>query len=1559
MSGTKDDVPPPSLVEEEAKMEDAGNVEESSPTMFIKNLSVLPPLQDKQTNSAGYSVALPPIRAEEPVASLRAALGEVLGFAHLTSYRLVMENKTATATDHAAAAAPAKSNSDVISPFTGSDAIVSIPMSFKNLYQTDEEEAAAGKESNKNSSAAAQNEEIILDDYGDLQPLLELGLQDGSSFRVILERYDAGGIRDHVTRLRTLLDGNAPSTTSLVDTTGQTEGGEIDGGNGDAKESAGTNTVEKENKNNENDKDGNDNNEKKEHDAAAQKEEAKKKLAEKAEFMAKRLPKYAADRPITVDAKNLKDFYYLACGEEEHLLPSSTGTNTNSSNESSSSSKKKKKNKNKKKAENNKKDVATSSNDKGDSKAELSLKEKSTLLNELEERTRINCTIRYSGFHPPPPRRRLMGDLAYLEVSTSDPDEPLLFITAVPTGFYVNRSKVSPAGKHQFDPSPASVPCFSHTLLDCLLQKSQSLRETWSDAIAASKERAELTSTSLDSPLQSLFRVAVRGDFNGFNDPSSAMASTGIDTVILRPSWLVPTPTSGDSWNHNDLHEYNATVAENDLGNMFGMDPKLGLKDWNDELQSAREMPKTSLNERIERARVIHKVLSEFGEAAVVGVKAICDGHVAPMNPNEPARTHVYLLNNIFFSRAVDAGVETMKVARGDAASKKSAARDAHCMGCLHRMDISGLYSLATVLVDYLGTRFVCQSIVPGILLGEKTHTLLYGAVEASCPLAWDKGLHETLEESLGKLLMVASRKVPKKPLSDELLDEIEKKRSLMNFLPEIPKDENSEDDKKATITICAPMEAKGIRGSDQRDYILDLVRLTPRDANWVPESQGGTGKWETAANESPSNGKGKRLIPDNLEDDEFVMNVIRPELVTLMTQKKMKAYLEEKEEKKKKKDKEEEESKNDGDSTKKDSDEGSDKKSSKNAENEQKEDKEEKKEPEEKITKEDEAYLESLRYNVNVFLPGTRSLESIDAEAYSQLKEDEERAREVATYLWDQILPSITQELRDSANNVPVDGKNLTDFLHQRGVNCRYLGQLATLAAKEEEQDRKVAQLIKSGQVKRIPRRLIPECWLDILECEMVARAARHVLDSYLTENGCAAATQPAQTIASFLSALVSSGEETAGETEMRLEKEGSSIPDDDEFNSLTMFDTGGKGDTVLPPVRSRGQIWSDIETEVARRFRYTLTLYNTSASSHRALYVPLLRRVCQRTGVRLVARNYAIGGKCLCSGGNSSGGRLTASYPISPVDIVEVVPLVKHAAAHGGEGFVPYTLSASGGPPSLHIALPDAKATLEAAHYHYQARALPQALELAQEAAALYQRVTDTAMHASVARCLDLTSAILFEAGEPQMAAANAARSLGLLVQLNGFDCADVMTAHSTLSHIFLNSGVIDSGIKHLRAASYLMELMAGPRYVELCNAYHKLGSLFHECSQSADALRFYEEASTRPSCDRLMEAMISKSMAIILANLGKFKEAVDSEKKAYRLYGLLVGDDHDLTKSSVATLQKLTQMAVEQGKSKVVEDKKRLEEEAADAIASQIEADEAEESKKKKKKKGKKKK
>lgn len=160
-------------------------------------------------------------------------------------------------------------------------------------------------------------------------------------------------------------------------------------------------------------------------------------------------------------------------------------------------------------------------------------------------------------------------------------------------------------------------------------------------------------------------------------------------------------------------------------------------------------------------------------------------------------------------------------------------------------------------------------------------------------------------------------------------------------------------------------------------------------------------------------------------------------------------------------------------------------------------------------------------------------------------------------------------------------------------------------------------------------------------------------------------------------------------------------------------------------------------------------------------------------------------------------------------------------------------------------------------------------------------------------------------------------------------------------------------------MKAAIYLMKLIGGENHLELSNAYHKVGTLYHGMNNLATARQFYQEATKRDSCDRLLEAMVYKSSALVLAGVGDFKAAVVNEKRAFHLFSVLLGVNHSLAKQSDHALNNFMRAAVEQGNRVINKQKTLQQEEAAQAISSEIEAEEEKEKmrQKKKKKRGKK--
>lgn len=450
-------------------------------------------------------------------------------------------------------------------------------------------------------------------------------------------------------------------------------------------------------------------------------------------------------------------------------------------------------------------------------------------------------------------------------------------------------------------------------------------------------------------------------------------------------------------------------------------------------------------------------------------------------------------------------------------------------------------------------------------------------------------------------------------------------------------------------------------------------------------------------------------------------------------------------------------------------------------------------------------------------------------------------------------------------------------------------MGKLALFAAIEEEKDKEKER----GGMSLL--RKMPLFWLELLECEMIARAAKHVLDSLLTDSSGRVSSQPTAIIAAFLSSLVATSEESAAETERRISKGIS-----EELTNGMQLSMSANQDRIP----DRVEVWEAIRFEVGRRFRYNLTLYNKDFS--RALFIPLLRRVCQRCGIRIQARDIVVGGKCHTEG--------LDSYPISALDIVDVVPLVKHAAS-STEGFQPYAQGSVSAALSLHIVLPDAKAAFDSSQLHAAARSYQQALQLSQEATELYTKVVDSPIHASVIKCMDFSAAILFQAQEQKLAAAHAARCLALSAQLKGFDSHEVITAHSTLAHLLLNFDPVGC-VKHSLAAAYLMEFIGGPQSVDIPQKFQILGNIYMEAGDADTALKFYQYVqNSLPVNDVTVDAFLSRSIGIVLSKLHMFKEAIKSEQRSQAIFAAFVGKDHEVVKQSNERIAQYTTLAVKQ--------------------------------------------
>lgn len=408
-------------------------------------------------------------------------------------------------------------------------------------------------------------------------------------------------------------------------------------------------------------------------------------------------------------------------------------------------------------------------------------------------------SVALSSWNPPPCHLRQRGHLMYIVVTTNEGEQ--FQITSHVSGFFINKSSNA-----KFDPFPRAAPKghSAHSLLELISLVSPSFNETFQQ-------------------LQ---------EYNNQRDP---LATFQITNAIPSAPWAVPSPASALCAHVADPTRPQETFL------LSGVENTDTLRDWNEEFQSAKELPKETVQDRVFRERLISKLFADYNDAATRGAVMVARGEIAPLNPTEDRDAQIFVYNNIFFSFGAD-GVGTFTSEGGDEAARVATGKDVAGVRLVNQLDIDGLFAPATVVVDYLGKRIVGQSIVPGIFKQREPgeNQIDYGAVDGKDIVAADERFASSFAQ-LSKAL-----KVKKHPVWDK---------------------------DGARFDLEASVETKGLMGTDGRKYVLDLYRITPYDVNWLEETKSETEKDQA------------RVYPHR-------MTVLRPELVDSFARFRMKQWV-------------------------------------------------------------------------------------------------------------------------------------------------------------------------------------------------------------------------------------------------------------------------------------------------------------------------------------------------------------------------------------------------------------------------------------------------------------------------------------------------------------------------------------------------------------------------------------------------------------------------------------------------------------------------------------------
>ncbi|KAK7314288.1 hypothetical protein VNO77_39503 [Canavalia gladiata] len=727
----------------------------------------------------------------------------------------------------------------------------------------------------------------------------------------------------------------------------------------------------------------------------------------------------------------------------------------------------------------------------------------------------IKCveSLVFSSFNPPPSYRRLVGDLLYLDVVTL---EGFAFcITGSTRMFYVN----SCTGK-TFDPRPSKATLEATTLVALLQKISPNFKKAFREVL---------------------------------EQKAAAHTSENVQSSLLPNSWLGLYPVPD--------HRRDSIRAENSLTLLYGTEPLGMQREWNEELQSCRELPCTTQQERILRDRALHKVTSDFVDAAVNGAIGVISGCIPPINSTDLECFHMYLHNNIFFSAAIDTDIQHLSKKSSDAnsntwttgtlhsSSEKSSdfqvpngvkSDDSSSEDCINGLDVTqdtpfesqqaetdvatyasvnndlngtkayqeidvpGLYNLAVAIIDYRGRRVLAQSILPGILQGDNSDSLMYGSLDNGKKIRFDEDFHSKVLEA-GKHLHL-------------------KEHSVLDRSGNVSK-------------LAGAVECKGIVGSDDRHYLLDLVRVTPRDANYT--------------------GPGSRYC------------ILRAELIAAFCQ----AQAAEKSKSKETNNKEAENltnhSQNEADADKLDL---------------VKEMKTE--DAKELLSASADSYdhYDEIVFNPNVFT------EIKLAGSPEEIAADENNVRKVSKYLTDVVIPKFIQDLC-TLKVSPMDGRSLTEALHAHGINVRYIGNVA-------------------GGIRHLPH-----LW-DLCTNEIVVRSSKHIINDVLrdTEDH-----DLASAISHLFNCLFGNCQALNGKiangTQSRAPKR--------EYSKWQPRMKGWESlKNSLPSYMSIDSeaLWSDIQEFAMIKYKFELP---EDASSH-VKKISVIRNLCLKLGITIATHKY-----------------------------------------------------------------------------------------------------------------------------------------------------------------------------------------------------------------------------------------------------------------------------------------------------------------------------------------------
>ncbi|KPP79652.1 clustered mitochondria protein-like [Scleropages formosus] len=1028
-----------------------------------------------------------------------------------------------------------------------------------------------------------------------------------------------------------------------------------------------------------------------------------------------------------------------------------------------------------------------------------------------------------SGWNPPPGNRKMHGDLMYLYIVTVE--ERHVSITASTRGFYLNQSTT-----YMFNPKPANPSFLSHSLVELLSQISPAFKRNFT---ALQKKRQVLPATVI---------------------------------VQRHPFERIATPFQVYSWTAPQVdHAMDCVRAEDAYTSRLGYEEHIPgqTRDWNEELQTTRELGRKNLPERLLRERAIFKVHSDFAAAATRGAMAVIDGNVMAINPGEETRMQMFIWNNIFFSLGFDVRDHYRELG-GDSAAHAAPTNDLNGVRAYGAVDVEGLYTLGTVVVDYRGYRVTAQSIIPGILEREQEQSVIYGSIDFGKTVVSHPKYLELLEKT-------------SRPLKVH-------RHAVLN-------------EKDEPVELCSSVECKGIIGNDGRHYILDLLRTFPPDLNFLPVEgeelptecqQLGFPRQhrhrlaclrqelieafvehrylvfmkmaamqlmqQKASKESGTSAAALSVAPPPQEDSvaasaaacDPAANTNGSAAPVLVEKQESQSPLE---------GKEAEESipglaqvKELAHSLVTEDGFGIDPKSREVVVNAC------------KAVGSISNTSFDIRFNPDIFSPGVR----FSDDNTEDIKKQKQLLKDAGAFLVSCQIPSLVKDCLDHTA-LPMDGATLTEAFHQRGINVRYLGTVLEF-------------------IDKAPTRAQLDHVFRIGITELITRCAKHIFKTYLQGVELSALSVA---VSHFLNCFLSSFPDVVAH-----------LPVDElasrRKNRRRRNRVAGGGDNTAWASLTPSDLWRNIVSEAQEYYHFTLQCESVDQAVERygLQKITLLREISLKAGIQVLLKEY------------NFDSRHKPSF--TEEDILNIFPVVKHVNPKASDAF--------------HF--------FQSGQAKVQQGFLKEGCELINEALNLFNNVYGAMHVEICAclRLLARLNYIMGDHPEvwklakmclPSRALSNQQKAVLMSERVLGIEHPNTIQEYMHLALYCFANGQLSTALKLLYRARYLMLLVCGEDHPEMALLDSNIGLVLHGVMEYDLSLRFLENAlliNSKYHGPRSLKVALSHHLvARVYESKAEFRSALQHEKEGYTIYKNQVGEAHEKTKESSEYLKYLTQQAV----------------------------------------------